>query len=52
MLQQAGCSDNRDSVDERIVDDVKFRRFGRIVKSQDAVGGWPELKGMGGPAGP
>jgi hypothetical protein len=34
----------RDEVDRRIVNDVQ-RRTGRIIDSQDEVGGWPELAG-------
>lgn len=33
----------RDAVDTRIVNDIK-NRTGKIIKSQDDVGGWPELK--------
>ncbi|MFI1744062.1 pectate lyase family protein [Thalassobellus sediminis] len=33
----------RDAVDKRIVNNVK-NRTGEIIKSQDDVGGWPELK--------
>ncbi len=33
----------RDAVDERIVKDIK-NRTGKIIKSQEDVGGWPELK--------
>jgi hypothetical protein len=44
VLQQAGCSHRRDSFDRRIIENVRQRRFGRIVRSQDDVGGWPELK--------
>lgn len=43
VLADAGCSP-RDPVDQRIIENVRERRFGRIVKSQDEVGGWPELK--------
>jgi len=44
VLANAGCLP-RDSVDQRIVKNVRERRFGRIVKSQDEVGGWPDLDG-------
>jgi pectate lyase len=44
VLEQAGCSHRRDSFDRRIIDNVRERRFGRIVRSQNDVGGWPELK--------
>lgn len=43
VLAEAGCAP-RDAVDERIIADVRDRRFGRIVKSQDDVGGWPQLE--------
>ena len=32
----------RDAVDQRIVNDIKTRK-GKIIKSQDDVGGWPKL---------
>ncbi len=44
VLEKAGCSHQRDAVDRRIVADVKGERFGPVVKSQNDVGGWPELK--------
>jgi hypothetical protein len=44
VLDQVGCNLHRDPVDERIITNVKSRRFGRIVKSQADVGGWPDLK--------
>ncbi|HEX4128933.1 MAG TPA: hypothetical protein VHZ24_02740 [Pirellulales bacterium] len=44
VLSQAGCSHRRDTVDQRIIDDVRQRRTGRILRSQADVGGWPELK--------
>jgi hypothetical protein len=43
VLDEAGCAP-RDAVDQRVIDNVRERRFGRIVKSQADVGGWPELK--------
>jgi hypothetical protein len=43
ILASVGCSLNRDAVDQRILADVQARRFGRIVKSQQDVGGWPAL---------
>jgi hypothetical protein len=43
VVQHAGCSHHRDAVDKRILENVTARRFGRIVISQDDVGGWPEL---------
>ena len=44
VLDEAGCNHRRDAVDQRIIANVKARTFGRIVKSQADVGGWPELK--------
>jgi pectate lyase len=44
VLQYAGAVvPERDSVDRRIVDDVR-NRTGKIINSQNDVGGWPELK--------
>jgi hypothetical protein len=43
VLASAGCSLKRDAVDQRILADVQSRRFGRVVKSQNDVGGWPDL---------
>ena len=44
VLKSGGASlPKRDLVDLRIVNDVK-NRTGRIIKSQNDVGGWPELK--------
>ena len=44
ILETGGASlPLRDPVDLRIVGDVRDRR-GRIIKSQEDVGGWPELK--------
>ncbi len=42
VLQSAGASWARDSVDMRIVADVK-NHTGRIIDSQSEVGGWPDL---------
>jgi pectate lyase len=43
VLQYAGAvMPNRDAVDRRIVDDVR-NRTGKIINSQNDVGGWPEL---------
>lgn len=46
VLAEAGCviRGERDTVDERIVENVRTRTFGRVLKSQTEVGGWPELK--------
>ena len=43
VLAQAGASLCRDSVDERVIADVR-NRTGRLIDSQDEVGGWPILK--------
>lgn len=53
VLAQAGCSLFRDSVDQRIISEIRTgtARFGEtyggggkgIIDSQTAVGGWPEL---------
>jgi hypothetical protein len=44
VLSNAGARPaNRDSVDARIIEEVKARR-GRIINSQDEVGGWPVHK--------
>lgn len=49
ILQSGGASlPKRDVVDSRIVDDVR-NRTGRIIKSQEDVGGWPELKSLQAP---
>lgn len=44
VLLRAGASlPQRDSVDARIVDEVR-KRQGSLIDSQEQVGGWPELK--------
>ncbi|WP_308992173.1 hypothetical protein QLS71_018880 [Mariniflexile litorale] len=44
VLKEAGAIlPKRDAVDTRIVDGIK-NRTGKIIKSQDEIGGWPELK--------
>ncbi|MEN3324731.1 hypothetical protein VP395_13395 [Mariniflexile soesokkakense] len=49
VLNNGGASlPKRDNADERIVNDVK-NRSGKIIKSQEDVGGWPELKSMATP---
>ncbi len=42
VLSGAGASRMRDAVDHRIIASVRDRS-GRIIDSQDQVGGWPEL---------
>lgn len=44
VLDQTGCSKVRDAVDQRIIADVRARRFGDLVRSQKDVGGWPKLE--------
>jgi hypothetical protein len=43
VLAHAGASLKRDAVDERIVRDVRSHT-GKMIDSQDEVGGWPDLK--------
>lgn len=42
VLADAGASRPRDSVDARVVAEVRSRT-GRIIDSEDDVGGWPDL---------
>ena len=44
VLAEAGCSLHRDEVDQRIIRDVTEMRCGRVIHSQDKVGGWPKLE--------
>jgi hypothetical protein len=44
LLDTVGCSHARDSADQRIIADVRARKFGRPLRSQTEVGGWPELQ--------
>lgn len=49
VLRQVGASrPRRDSVDARIVDQVRRRR-GSIIDSQEQVGGWPSLSSKAAP---
>jgi len=41
-LRQAGASAPRDAVDRRVIASIR-QRGGRIIDSQDEVGGWPDL---------
>ncbi|MCP4607409.1 MAG: pectate lyase [Planctomycetes bacterium] len=43
VLGGAGASLVRDAVDKRLMKDIK-NRTGKLLDSQDEVGGWPELK--------
>lgn len=50
ILKSGGASlPKRDAVDNRIVNDVK-NRTGKIIKSQENVGGWPVLNSAPAPA--
>jgi hypothetical protein len=44
VLERAGCSHRRDAVDQRIIRDVREMNTGRVIHSQNEVGGWPALK--------
>ncbi|MEN6337390.1 MAG: pectate lyase [Phycisphaerales bacterium] len=49
VLQSGGASlPDRDAVDRRIVEDV-VKGTGRIIKSQNEVGGWPDLRSEAAP---
>lgn len=43
ILSKAGCSYQRDAVDERIITEVR-NNTGKIIDTPYDVGGWPELK--------
>jgi hypothetical protein len=43
VLARAGCSNHRDVVDQRIIRDVREKKTGRVIHSQNDVGGWPKL---------
>lgn len=49
VLANAGASRPRDAVDRRIVSEVRTGR-GRIIDSETAVGGWPDLRSRPAPA--
>ena len=59
VLQHAGTSLTRDSIDTRIIEEIRTQtaQFGEtfkgggkgIIDSQKAVGGWPELKSLPAP---
>ena len=48
VLLNAGASLRRDAVDERLIRDVKSHS-GKLIDSQDQVGGWPELHSLPAP---
>jgi len=60
VLAEAGCSQFRDSVDRRIIQEIRTgtAKYGEtyggggkgIIDSQKAVGGWPELRSEPAPA--
>ena len=41
-LAGAGASQPRDAVDTRVIAGIRAK-VGRIIDSQDVVGGWPDL---------
>jgi hypothetical protein len=43
VLESAGCSHKRDAVDQRVIASVREKKFLPVVRSQEEVGGWPEL---------
>ena len=43
LLSKAGASLKRDAVDDRFIQDIK-NRTGKLLDSQDEVGGWPVLE--------
>jgi hypothetical protein len=45
VLAQAGASLHRDSADQRVTDLVR-KRQGRVLDSQQEVGGWPALRSL------
>jgi hypothetical protein len=42
VLAKAGCSNSRDAIDARIVNDVR-NGSGKLINSPDEVGGYPTL---------
>ena len=43
VLAHAGASLHRDAVDQRVTANVRDRK-GKVIDSEDEVGGWPELR--------
>jgi len=48
VLARAGASLQRDAVDARVINNVREHK-GRLINSQDQVGGWPTLKTLPAP---
>ena len=48
VLARAGVSHTRDAVDRRTIEDVR-NAAGKLLDSQNEVGGWPVLKGVAAP---
>ena len=48
VLARAGASLRRDAVDARVINDVREHK-GRLINSQDQVGGWPTLQSLPAP---
>jgi len=48
VLAHAGASVKRDAVDDRVINNVREHK-GRLINSQDQVGGWPTLKALPAP---
>ena len=48
VLARAGASLHRDSADQRVIDNVR-KRSGRVIDSQQEVGGWPVLRSLPAP---
>ena len=48
VFARAGASLRRDAVDRRVIDDARSRR-GRLIDSQEQVGGWPALRSLPAP---
>ena len=43
VLENAGCPHARDAVDQRVITNVREKKFQPVVRSQEEVGGWPKL---------
>jgi len=48
VLARVGASLRRDTVDERVINDVREHQ-GRLINSPDQVGGWPTLRSLPAP---